>query len=184
MKKEQLTLKNIKKDLKAKLKNTHISLVVFAVFFAVVLGIFLGIIDLGNLFFMYQALYGFLTVTLFVGMVIEIVSIIKLSSILKIKNTIVKDKLIGLEIKQHVNRTRVYETYHLYFSGYGEYVITGDQYKWSSVYALSEEGTYRYCDCGDEFYLVLSKPHTGKILLVYNTKLFELQESVCQEHFK
>ena len=28
---------------------------------------------------------------------------------------------------------------------------------------------------GDEFYLVLSKKHTGKILLVYSTKMFEMK---------
>ena len=35
---------------------------------------------------------------------------------------------------------------------------------------------YFHAECDDEFYLVLSKPHTGKILLAYPKKMFDLQQ--------
>ena len=38
-------------------------------------------------------------------------------------------------------------------------------------------GMYNCSDSGDEFYLVLSKPHTGNILLAYNTKQFDMDDS-------
>ena len=41
---------------------------------------------------------------------------------------------------------------------------------------MSDQMAYIYSECDDEFYLVLSKPNTGKIVLAYNTKMFELQE--------
>ena len=49
-------------------------------------------------------------------------------------------------------------------------------YSWSELYYMNDNLAYNNSECGDEFYLVLSKPHTGKIVLAYNTKMFELQE--------
>ncbi len=66
------------------------------------------------------------------------------------------------------------EIYHLTFSGYGEYVVPQENYSWSQNFSMTAKGVYNYSDYGDEFYLVLSKPNTGKILLVYNTKMFDL----------
>ena len=48
-------------------------------------------------------------------------------------------------------------------------------HQWSKLYPLSAHGEYIYAMPGDEYYLVLSKPHSGKILLAYNAKLFELE---------
>ncbi len=64
--------------------------------------------------------------------------------------------------------------YRLYFPPDKEYALGIRNYEWSEMYNLTEEGAYRYSDIGDEFYLVVDK--SGKILVAYNKKLFELQE--------
>lgn len=67
---------------------------------------------------------------------------------------------------------------YLTFSGYDRYAVRTipgkTHHPWSQLYPLSAEGEYYYASTGDEYYLVLSKPHSGKILMVYNKKLFEL----------
>lgn len=52
--------------------------------------------------------------------------------------------------------------YHLRFASYGEYT--------------SARSVYLYSECGDTYYLVLSRRPAGDILLAYNTKLFELEQ--------
>ena len=89
---------------------------------------------------------------------------------------VVKDTLVSSE--GHEDRsTRSYRTYRctLYFARYGEYYVPEKNHPWSKLYPLSAHGEYIYAMEGDEYYLVLSKPHSGKILLAYNAKLFELE---------
>ncbi len=66
------------------------------------------------------------------------------------------------------------QPYRLYFPPHRRYAFGIRNYEWSELYNLTEEGAYRYSDIGDEFYLVEDK--RGKILVAYNTKLFELQD--------
>ena len=94
------------------------------------------------------------------------------------KGSVVRDKLISSEEKESHRRNRARHTYYyLHFSGYGSFLVPDKNYSWSTEYAMSAAGVYHYALNGDEFYLVLSKPHTGKILMAYPCKLFELQEN-------
>lgn len=91
---------------------------------------------------------------------------------------IVKDVLISSEEEKHV-RYRSYLPYTyvtLRFSGYGEYIAMEKNYTWSKEYSMTSEGVYRTSFDGDEFYLVLSRPHNGKILLAYPAKYFTLED--------
>ncbi len=52
-------------------------------------------------------------------------------------------------------------------------MIPDNSYSWSTLFATLS--VYESSDYSDEFYLVLSKPHTGKILYAYNKKMFEME---------
>lgn len=91
---------------------------------------------------------------------------------------ITTDTLISADYDEGGNAGPYCTWCFLRFAGYGEYAVgtlSGKPlHSWSSLYPLSAEGEYFYASPGDEYYLVLSKPHSGKILAAYNKKLFEL----------
>ena len=67
-----------------------------------------------------------------------------------------------------------YSTPHaLYFNTYGKYSIPSKKFYQFSKTKMSDNGIANTSFVGDEFYLILVK---NKIVYVYNTKLFELQE--------
>lgn len=53
------------------------------------------------------------------------------------------------------------------------YIPEGKLYRWSDKYRMEHWAVYRWAEIGDEFYLITVN---GKVLYVYNTKHFELQE--------
>ncbi len=64
--------------------------------------------------------------------------------------------------------------YKLCFEKYKEYFLPcGRLYSWSQINSMNDWQIFRSADIGDEFYLVTAK---DKVLYVYNTKHFELQE--------
>ena len=58
----------------------------------------------------------------------------------------------------------------LHFNGYGDYRVPERNYRWSKEYAMTAKGVHNLAFEGDEYYLVLSRPHNGAILLAYNAK--------------
>ena len=46
---------------------------------------------------------------------------------------------------------------------------------------MTAKGVHDLAFEGDEYYLVLSKPHSGKILLAYPAKYFQLEEETPTE---
>lgn len=177
MKKEKLTIDNIKKDLIVELKECCKELVGMAVAFIIVL---LLVLICSNSLNTLKAIFLWLLcccgeAALLVLIVKQIKKATVLYKNLKNNNAIVIDKLIYSEtkLKRHGRITVTY--YYLCFSQYGKFQMPDENYKWSSTFSMSAEGVYNYSNNGDEFYLVLSKPHTGKILFAYNTKMFELE---------
>ena len=172
MKTEILTLQDIRSDLRRMLRRNIIGLV------ASVIGLSLFLIlccaTIEDDMPLRMILEG---TVLLIGFVILIArtatSVVQLGRILNRPGEIVKDCLIGMETKgfwrqdPHIRR--------LHFASYGEYKIPGENYRWSELYAMSDKNVYFHAECGDEFYLVLSKLHTGKILFAYNTKMFDYQ---------
>ncbi len=67
-----------------------------------------------------------------------------------------------------------YRPYILVFAKNGSYGIYKElNYKWSKVYALSDEGVYNYTKIDDEFYVISVGKH--KNLVAYNKRMFELK---------
>ena len=67
-----------------------------------------------------------------------------------------------------------YRPYTLVFAKNGSYGIYKElNYKWSKVYALSDEGVYNYARIDDEFYVISVGKH--KNLVAYNKRMFELK---------
>ena len=111
-------------------------------------------------------------------MIAGLVKVYRLYTVWKYPGHIVKDRLVGKYIRGHLQGglfTRYYEACHLRFASYSKYKIPGENYSWSDLHCMNDKTVYSYAECGDEFYLVLSKPHTGKILLAYNAKMFDYQ---------
>lgn len=94
------------------------------------------------------------------------------------KPYLVKDRLISSDEGRSYTSTR-WRTFMswgvLRFNGYGDYKVPDTNYPWSKEYPMTSDGVYHTSFDGDEFYLVLSKPHNGKILLAYPAKYFQLE---------
>lgn len=90
---------------------------------------------------------------------------------------IVRDKLISADAGETISgRTYTKRAWcNLSFARYGDYAVPQKNHRWSKLYPMSCMGVYYHASEGDEFYLVLSKPHSGTILLAYNAKLFRLE---------
>ena len=91
---------------------------------------------------------------------------------------IVEDKLVGMDIRTEKIKERFnsYQTYNLYFSGYGEYKLPDTNYVWSDMFSMKGKQLYARSKCGDRFYLAVSNKHNGKILYAYCLNFFEFEE--------
>ena len=93
------------------------------------------------------------------------------------KPYIAKDSLISSDGGSYYvsTRWRTSSWGVLRFNGYGDYKVPDTNYPWSKEYPMTSEGVYNTSFDGDEFYLVLSRLHSGKILLAYPAKYFQLE---------
>lgn len=183
MEKEKLTFNNIKKDILSKINKYYISLFFVLLLFGIYLALSFFVVSLLKVYTIFLVVIFFLPLLLLIYAIVIIFDIIKLYIMLSKELCIVKDKLVGLETRLHSHGLfkYIYISYHcdyfLNFSSYGKYILfRGDYYKWSTKYNMSDKSVYNSSSVDDEFYLVLTKKHTGKISLAYNTKMFELQE--------
>ena len=170
MQKEKLTIHNIKTDILNEIKYNRWERIALILLLLVML-----VLILLEPITIYKVLFGCLAVIVFCLVAKRVLVCINQYRALHNTVCIVKDKLVGMEEKEHLSRRTYYKTLHLYFSRYGDYTIPDDNYKWSTYFSMSNKGVYEYSSNGDEFYLVLSKPHIGKILYAYNTKMFEFE---------
>lgn len=167
MTKEKLTLQRIKEDLKIKRESTYPKLFAALLFFLICLCAFIwGIQQHKEGILVYKVLMGVWLLCSLLFLLSIIVTIWRLRDPVDLQAVLVKDGVVDMERRDHAKftrrRYRVYQTLHLLFAQYGEYRVL--------------EGTYNYTRCGDEFYLVLSKPECGKILLAYHTDMYEWEE--------
>lgn len=170
MKKEKLTIQNIKTDLRKLLKNRYIELIEITLVFLLVVAVLFWI----PLFFC-KAAFGFCAAVMLCLMVLQVLDIIKLKKVFHNTDCIFKDKMVSKE-KRRYNRIRDRGYYRLHFSCYGTYMIPDESYSWSTMFSMLHKKVYESSDYGDEFYLVLSKQHKGEILFAYNTKMFEFEQ--------
>lgn len=172
MKRETLTAQDIKYDLQYMLTGNYKGLALGTVIFLVFLMIAVWAYDEGDSILLFVLFFGFLPAAYLVFLVLHIADTVKLHRVLKNELMIVRDSVIGMEVKEGLCRKR---SRRIYFTGYGIYEIPRVNYTWSK-YHSNDGWVYQFSEHGDEFYLVLSKPHTGKLLLAYNTRWFELQK--------
>lgn len=107
----------------------------------------------------------------------------KLHHALKNDLCITTDRLMGTYVKQKATglfnnnrRTRIHTDYCLNFASYAEFRIPKKNYTSSEKLMMTDKGISNTSIEGDEFYVVLSKPHTGCVLIAYNCKLFQFDK--------
>lgn len=180
--KETLTIKNIKHDIK-KMHETSIAASLFLVAFGFVFAL------IANALWK-NATYGELKIyAVFFGVfgvfvILSGISILFLPFIgRKITNkklVIVEDWLVDIrEVSEYYGRRRR-SYYMFYFANGGKYKLypgyyNNDNYTWSKMYNMSNQGIYNYSQINDDFYLVFSNEKKNNLLLIYNKKLFELK---------
>lgn len=97
---------------------------------------------------------------------------------------IATDDLCGCEEKHGIEKLFAYEyhirlalnrPYRLFFMNYGEYRIPKkENYRWSDIHHMYDKDVFNYAVTHDKYYLAVID--NKEIVMVYNTKLFELQE--------
>ena len=175
MKQERLTREGIRTDMEQQRKSGYVALVFLSVF-AVALaafGLWIGHFG-GVVFVLYGVLLGVLALVVLVALGAQVRAVVTFRRLLEQEPHVYRDKVVKMEEKEHRSRYSTYTTYHLYFAGFGEYQIPDSNYAWTEEFGMSSYGLYQFTSLGDEFYLVLSKPHTGKVLLAYSDRLFTL----------
>ena len=173
MKKVILTRAGIRTDMQQQRRGGFVALVFLGVF-AVALaafGLWIGHFG-GVVFVLYGVLFGVLALVVLVALSAQVRAVVTFRRLLEQEPHIYRDRVVRMEEKEHRSRYSTYTTYHLYFAGFGEYQIPDSNYAWTEEFGMSSYGLYQFTSLGDEFYLVLSKPHTGKVLLAYSDKLF------------
>ena len=167
MQKEILTIQNIKTDLRKLLKDRYIELIEITLVFLLIVAVLLWVPIIFD-----KVAFGCFAAIMLCLVVAQVFDIITLHKAVDNTDYIVKDKMISKEIRRHMRiRNRGY--FRLHFSCYGTYMIPDESYSRSKNFI--PKSVYESSDYGDEFYLVLSKQHTGKILYAYNTKMFEFE---------
>jgi hypothetical protein len=89
----------------------------------------------------------------------------------------VSDKLTGKAIEHPLERRGSY--YRFYFSNYGIYETLLDEYTkiytWSENFAMTPQRIFDRAFTDEEYYLLLDKEHSGKILAIYSKTIFQLE---------
>ena len=126
--------------------------------------------------FFYKLVFGFFAAVFLCLAVMQVSDAVIIHKALRNTEHIVKDKIVSKE-ERHYARIRRRGLFRLIFSSYGTYMIPDESYSWSSLFlTMLAKTVYERSDYGDEFYLVLSERHKGKIVFAYNTEMFEFEE--------
>ncbi len=181
--KEILTVENIKQDIKVLHKVSIAGVLILWFSAALILSV---AVPFWNYEKMVTVLLGVMAAMLLVMGIILCISPLRGRKITSKKITIVSDWLVDIKEKseyvpgvRYGRRRGYYEfcfakggKYKLYTDIYGE-----NNYKWSKMYAMSNQGIYNYAHIDDEFYLVLLNEKKSQIILIYNKKLFDFKEN-------
>jgi len=170
MRKEKLTIQDIKTDLQRLMKDRYMELIEITL----VLLLFVAVSFWVPVVFLKLGFACFAAIMLCL-VVFQILDVIKLHKAFRNTDYIVKDKMASKEIRRY-NRVRNRGYYRLYFLNYGAYMVPDENYRWSELFSMLPKGVYDSSDYGDEFYLVLSKRDKGEIIFAYNTKMFHFEE--------
>jgi hypothetical protein len=173
--KDKITLANLLTDAKEKFKATiRISIIAFGgalILFGATLLLFIITDGKERLFAL--PLLVITIISLYIVIAGYTFAIRDYLTVRKKNFTVVKEKLVEKEAEIH-------RRYHsrpntLIFKNYDKHFLTEYwHYSFSAQYKMFDTELFRTSDIGDEFYLIVNKKN--KILLVYNTKYFELEQ--------
>lgn len=180
MRKDVLTYEKIRKDLHQVYVSGYVCLGIFIVFTALFVWLTIICRNAGGVVGIYSVLFFVLSILSVVAVISIIVQLPKWYKLSTKKPIMVVDKLVGKDVEYPVNSS--YAKLCFYFSGYGRYEMILDElnkkYTWSENFAMTPQRIYDRADVNEEFYLVLDKKHSGKILEIYSTKIFMLESEI------
>ncbi len=183
MKKERLTREKIAADVTINKKDMGKVLLYITPLFLLLSLLTWWLCDLGGAFLWLGVLVpGVLAVLSFLLLCIVLGVYVKNRRTRRSLLCLVKDTLVGMEVTEEYREnplgSDLVQFYHFNFKEYGEYTLCGEYFSWSADFYMGETGLYNSSKFGDEFYLVLSEPHTGRILTVYPAKWFEPEDAL------
>ena len=175
MQKDILTIENIKKDI-AYFRKVEYTAFYFCPFLWLVFGV--------PSYFCFKNGGGYIVIGAFwclpalagVGaFVSSIINIQKWSKLLAREPIIVTDKLNGVSLERPISRRSSY--YRFCFSNYGIFETLEDEfnkrYTWSENFAMTPKRIFDRAFTDEEYYLVLDKEFSGKILAIYSKTIFQ-----------
>lgn len=171
IKKEQVTIHEIKKDLVQCINHDLIGVLVGCPLLWFVLKI--SNIVITNLFSVGALFFDVLSSLLIVCTILSLVCILVMHTEIKKEKFLLRnDTLLGKqECESGVTKWHAYKPYRLTFSC-GHFDIPAQtHYKWSTSYSMDEKGIYITASIGDAFTLVEFK---RKILVAYNNNFFDV----------
>lgn len=177
MRKDILTIKNIKKDIRQ-----YYIAQFFGIAFCVGFGTLFAWLTYAC--WKYGGIVGWYTIPFFIcsiafiaTLITTIISIPKWKKLISNEPIIVVDKLVGKAVEHPIESN--YSWLCFYFSSYGRYKTLVDEfnkcYTWSENFAMTPQRIFDRADVNEEFYLVLDKKHSGKILEIYSKEVFVLE---------
>lgn len=175
-KKEVLTRAAIRRDLREIYKGGIWSCIRYEI---IVLIAYVALFSWFKIFSIQNTLiFNIVIIILFLLGVIYIALFVhKIHLVQKDKYYILSDTLVGVEDKNDIPHMFLYKLYRLHFASYGVFEIPdGENYKWSLKHKMNDKDIFNYSNANDSFYLITMKDKK-KILVVYNKKLFELNEN-------
>lgn len=178
MKKETLTIDNIKKDL-----NKYFSHKLRGLLLTLLLIPLANIIILNTILLFYNPVNSFKSVFSIIFCIICFILssydlIIIIIGFLQTKNgnfKITSDYVVEKKQKIYGSRISNPKPYRLIFANNGTYNIPyGENYCWSSSFAISDKTLYERTNINDDFYIISIRKQ--KNIISYNKKHFEFKE--------
>lgn len=179
MEKEIITKKEIEKDIIHAIKHpAHTPRALYLLGYAATFAVFLGIVFLER--YIDKAAFILPAVVLIVILVLPAVNIyIRERKIARlsaddyvIKKSVVKKTGHERYVKRVGRRLRTVDNYNILFEKEKVWHIPEELYWWSAVNPMTDITVYEKTEQGDVFYTV-SEKKSGKIIVAYNTEVFE-----------
>ncbi len=183
MRKDKLTIENIKKDTHQVYVSGYVCLGIFIAFTLLFAWLAKLCWEVGGAIGWNSVLFFVCAILFLIMVIVTIVELPKWKKLSYNKPIIVRDKLVGKDIERPVNGSG---KYCFYFSSYGRYETFVDEfnkiYTWSENFSMTPQRVFDRADVNEEFYLVLDKKHSGKIISIYSNEIFELENE--EEYIK
>lgn len=177
MKKEALTIENIKKDLNKhffrKIRDLLLTLLIIPLANIIILNIVLLFYNPADSF---KIIFSIIFCAIcFILVSYDLITII--IGLMQIKNEsfkITSNWVIEKKQKIYGSRTSSPKPYRLIFADKSTYKIPyGKNYCWSNLFAMDDKTLYNHTDINDDFYIINIK--NQKNIIAYNKKHFEFK---------